>query len=316
MADALALVVLVATGSAASTTPALVQAAQEALGPDTRVEVRETPAPPTDADALATEGAEHADAVVELVWGQPGSREATVRIHIARTGHWIDRTIAFELSDAEPERGRTLGFAVASMLPESFPHRRERAIAPASSPGPTHPFRTSAASFDLLAIGSTGVGGDASGLGGEVGAQWFPIELVSLRLGAGVRGGSIDAVQGRTLTLLVSAGAVVSPWRVTPARPFGMAMRADFLIISQSVTRVTSGFESPSRVLPGVDLVVDASWMFAPGVEGIVGLGGEEAFGPTSLALKNSMQNVATITEVANIPEFRVVGEAGLRVGF
>jgi len=93
-------------------------ATHDALG-GALVEVRETRGLPDDETAVAIETSAHADAVVELGWADPRHRQANLRLHIASGGRWIERVIHFKPSDAQAERGRTLGFAVASMLPEA-----------------------------------------------------------------------------------------------------------------------------------------------------------------------------------------------------
>ena len=119
MGGAVTLIVLVAAGAASDpTTVAMRGATHDALG-GALVEVRETRGLPDDETAVAIETSAHADAVVELGWADPHHRQANLRLHIASGGRWIERVIHFKPSDAQAERGRTLGFAVASMLPEA-----------------------------------------------------------------------------------------------------------------------------------------------------------------------------------------------------
>jgi hypothetical protein len=121
MADAATLIVLVAAGEAAdATTRAMARATREALGPVAHVIVRETAGEPGDADVAAVEHSDNPDAVVELSWigvRESRHRQASVRMHL-RTGRWVDRWITFRPTDADGERGRTVGFAIASILPE------------------------------------------------------------------------------------------------------------------------------------------------------------------------------------------------------
>ncbi len=136
MADAATLIVLVAAAEATDpTTHAMARATRDALGPTARVIVRETPGDPGDADAIAAERAENADAVVELSWvasREGRHRQASVRVHL-RGGRWIDRWITFRPTDADAERGRTLGFAIASILPDAS------SGAAHAAPGPSPP---------------------------------------------------------------------------------------------------------------------------------------------------------------------------------
>ncbi len=119
MADPVTLVILVAVGEAASpAATAMTQGAHDAFA-GTVTEVRETPTVPTDSDALSTEGTSRPDAVAELIWRDADHRRATLRVHLRQSRRWIERSFTFAATDPAAERGRTLGFAVASILPEA-----------------------------------------------------------------------------------------------------------------------------------------------------------------------------------------------------
>jgi hypothetical protein len=337
MADSLTLIVLVATGWTPAGTEALLRAAHESLGPETHIDLREVAGGPTDAQALRVERGEHADAVVELGWKDRNRRQATLRVHVARGRRWIDRPLAFEPFDVEVERGRTLGYAMAAILPEPFPHHIDAQAAaaqsepappaPAPSPAPpgkpapdtkaeqaASPARTglappqgAAAAIDVIGLGAIGIAGDAAAVGGAAAAHWFFLRPFSLRLGAGVKGGSIDIVGGRTLTPFLSAGLAVHPRRATLARPFGLSIRADFLALNQRLTQPSSSTEKQDLFF-GMDAVVDASWMFVQGTEVLVGTGVEGVFSPVRVTVDG--QSVTTI------PQFRVTAEVGFRFSF
>jgi hypothetical protein len=118
MADLVTLVIVLAAGEAASpTASAMAQGARDAFA-GVVAEVQESPTVPTDADALAVEGQSHPDAVAELIWHDADRRHATLRVHLRQSRRWIERSFVFGASDPTFERGRTLGFAVASILPE------------------------------------------------------------------------------------------------------------------------------------------------------------------------------------------------------
>ncbi|HEX4628751.1 MAG TPA: hypothetical protein VH137_08170, partial [Gemmatimonadales bacterium] len=144
MTDPLALIVLVAAGEASNpTTIAMARATGDALG-GVPVEVREIPGQPTDADALAAEKQSRADAVVELIWEDAERRRVTLRVHLVASQRWVERSIGFMPSDPAAERGRTLGFAAASIVPETTRGREEPAnpsppapTTPSGSPGPS-----------------------------------------------------------------------------------------------------------------------------------------------------------------------------------
>src|SRR5258707_12814606 len=167
MGDPVTLVILLAAGEAASpTASAMAQGARDAFA-GTVAEVRETPGAPTDADALAAEGASRPDAVAELVWRDPDHRHATLRVHLRQNHRWIERSFTFAASDPAPERGRTLGFAVASILPEvaAAAPATATAMAPASTAtaSATAPGSTPAyASASAPTPGSTTASGTAT----------------------------------------------------------------------------------------------------------------------------------------------------------
>jgi hypothetical protein len=140
MAGALTLIILVAVGDGSGgTARSMLRATRGALGLLSHVELREVRDPASDAQAVAAEQRAHADAVVELTWVDPAHHAARVRVHLARTGRWVDRTIGFQASDVEAERGRTIGFAVASMFPEELAPAEPEPPAPVPSPPPAPP---------------------------------------------------------------------------------------------------------------------------------------------------------------------------------
>lgn len=354
MADPLTILLFVASGEGSdATTRAMARATHEALGPRATVEVRETPEELSDDEAVIAEQLAHADVVVDLTWSDPGHRNATVRVHLARSGRWIGRSIGFMPSDASTERGRTIGFAVVSMLPEAVsppsiasPSATSATPGPsappvaggvtglAPAPAPDRPFRRSesppplqpssmpAFALDLFGLAAWGIGSDGGdGGGGGVALHWFPLEPVSLRLGGSIRGGSIASiVQSSTLTSTVSAGIGWHPLRPTSSRAFGVSVRADYLVLYQSLQyqapRTADAFGgngvTKSAWLSGMDGVVDVACLLAPTVEGVLGVGLEDVFGLTYVVLHQGAQGPQTTT----IPTLRFIAQVGVRVGF
>jgi hypothetical protein len=331
MADPVTLFILVAAGERPDLTRAMAGATHDALGSSAVVVVREVPEP-NDTEALATERSENADAVVELSWTDARHEQASVKMHIARDRKWVERSIGFLRLDADAERGRTLGFTIASIVPQAAIATPMPAPAPASAPAPvpaSAPAPAPAASpapipqnvavpstaaprpdfaLDVLGMGEIADGADWSA-GGGAAAQWFPIRNLSVRLAGGVRAGSIDAAHATTLTLFASGGMAFHPWRTSLAHPFGASFRAEFLFVDESVTH--SGkllrLGSPGPGLPGLALGADGSWRFASNVELVVGIGIEDLFHPTHVEVRGAL--LATIA-------FSAVGETGLRIDF
>jgi hypothetical protein len=370
MSAPITLILLVAAGSGSDpTTHTMVATTRDALGPSARVAVRETRSEPSDAEALAVEQSDRANAVVEVAWGDSRHRQAKLRMHVARNDRWIDRLIAFRPSDVDSERGRTIGFAIASILPEAPIEGSESNASTASappagaSPGSTSTPEAEAETpkpppaelpapatvgslppstpssppesqitvndaatvaakdansvatmrpllaVDVLAMG-LGIGGDAEGFGGGAALLWFFQRPFSLRVGGGIRGGNVRAAHATTLTASVSVGTVFHAWRSTGSRPFGGSLRVDCLLLEQAMTHFVPGGSNQSRdqLRPGLDVFADGSWRLAPDVEAILGLGLEEVFVPTYVALQGA--------RVATLPALRAGAEAGLRLRF
>ncbi len=131
---------------------------------------------------------------------------------------------------------------------------------------------------------------------------------LSFRLGLGGLGGTISEADATTLYLLGMAGLAVHPLRARAGRPFGLALRVDYVAMRQSISWL-AGNEGDSRWLSGVDGVVEGDWLFAPDVEVVLGLGLADLFAPTYVEVPKGVPK-------ATIPPLRALGEAGFRLRF
>lgn len=118
-------------------TPAVARATRDALGSGTDVVVRQLEKLPSDGDAVSLAAQAHADAVVEVSWSLPDHLHTTIRMQRTGTARWMDRDIGFRDVDEPDERSRTVGFAIASMLPEYA--ARAEAAAPLVTPAAEAP---------------------------------------------------------------------------------------------------------------------------------------------------------------------------------
>jgi hypothetical protein len=349
MGAPLTIVILVAAGGASEpATLAIERATSEALGRDARVIVRESTGPPSDGEALAVAEEANGGAVVEVAWGERGHRVATLRLHLAGRPRWTDRTIGFRAADADSERGRTLGFALASMLPE--PNASLDAPFPAPAPAPTPasapmlasaptpapaPTLASAATpatastfaiveivppwrsdgdlrwaVDLFGLGATALGGQVQSAGGGAALETFLFSLLSVRIGGAVRAGELGSARARTLILLASAGLALHPWR-RQSHVFGAALRVDYVMMNQSVTPFSAtgaDLSTRARLLSGVDALVETEWRLGEGTDLLAGAGIEEMLATTYVDLNGH--------RVATVPGTNFVAEAGLRLRF
>jgi hypothetical protein len=343
MGAPLTIVILVAAGGASEpATLAIERTTSEALGRDARVIVRESAGPPSDGEALAVAEEANGGAVVEVTWGDQGHRVATLRLHLAGRPRWTDRTIGFRAADADSERGRTIGFTLASMLPEPnasldapFPatapartpaSARTPATAPAlastASPATAStiaivelgPPRTSDGDLrwavDLFGVGATDLGGQVQSAGGGAALETFVFSVLSVRIGGAVRAGELGSASAGTLLLLASAGLALHPWR-RPSHVFGAALRVDYVMMNQSVTHFSATGADRStraRLLSGFDALVETEWRLGERTDLLAGAGIEEMLATTYVDLNGH--------RMATVPGTNFVGEAGLRLRF
>jgi hypothetical protein len=309
------LAVVVAAGEGQSpATMAMTAAATEALGAAAVVRLHEA-TPLSDAQALRVEELEQARAVVQLGWGDSARLRARLRMHAARTDRWIDREIVFVPADTVAERGRTLGFTIASMLPEADPTVQlspPAVVEPRGPPAPEPPLGRRA--IGLLAMGGGGLGGGAGGFGGVLDVESLVGDSFALCFTAGARWGSLPEIGGSELTAFVGAGGAWWPLAPTPTRHLGIALRAELLGLYQSVShqRPAGATEWKGQALPGADLELEGSWRLGRSLELVLGGGAEVAFGTIDVSVVPAPAGGGTAT----IPVLRAVANAGIRMRF
>jgi hypothetical protein len=127
LSPALLVVFVTSPARVEPTTVPFERAAREVLGPSAELRVEGVPSLLSDADAL--QRAALADGVVELRWNA-ARQTAVLHCYIASEQLWVDRTIRFDPADRDPDRGRMLGFAVASMFIDAPRFVQARAAEP------------------------------------------------------------------------------------------------------------------------------------------------------------------------------------------
>ena len=330
MSAAIVLAIVVATQNVDDqATEAMRGTAAEAIGGEDSVVVREVEVP-SDAEALRIERTVHARNVAEVVWLDTAHTRARVRVHVSDTGRWTERSITFSAVDTPVERGRALGFAVTSMLPEEAlsarPHRPlPRPESPPAAPAETESPEDLRTALRLGGIGSVGLGGIARGIGGSIAGEFFVSREVSLRIGFGGRSGSVPALSGTDLAGYAGVGG--SFWPLPPGhnRRVAVGVRADALALYHSVStnRPTADIVArrQSKWLPGIDVLGEIALSLLPALEIIGSLGVEVAFGSTPLAntvtvIDEAGGETSTTTPAGKVPVFRGVAEAGIRLSF
>jgi hypothetical protein len=311
MSAAVVLAIIVVGDEGRSTaTEAMRLAADEALGAEDLVAVREADVL-SDREALRAERSLGAIAAVQVTWIEPARTEVRVRLHIAKTNRWIDRVIRFDEADTLIERGRTLGFAVTSMLPEeTLAAHRPRSRAPPEQSESADQSSLPVHAVGLVAIGGAGVDGIAGGVGAAASGEVFVARVVSLRAGVGARDGALPAVMGTDLAAYARAGASLWPLPPTSTGRAVLGVRLDVLALHHGLSGKSPGGLQLRRGkwLGGMDLILELGWRATRTLEVTAGLGAEVAFGVTDVLLGDSV--------VATLPLLRGIGEAGIRLWF
>lgn len=306
--------------------PAIVRATREALGANTEIVSKRFDALPSDAEVVALGADVHADAVVEVTWSLPDHLRTTIRMERTKTGQWFDREVGFRPNDDPVERSRTVGFTIASMLPEGSarteapPPKPEEPLPPAPVAVPVHETAHDAVapreerlhhdnSISAAALVAFGVGDGGGGFGAVLDYRRGLVDVLSLRFGLGARVG-----QGGPpgLTTRGFSGAVGLAWDAfsTQNGRGRLGLRLDALFALAQFEHLSAGGATATRYkfLPGADLLAEASYFFTPGAAVVVAGGAEALFGETDVLVAGE--------PVAAFEPVHPVVELGLRAGF
>jgi hypothetical protein len=324
--SALIVVIFVAVGEANHpATRGAASAARELLGAEHEVQVREMDRVPDDARASAIGTDLHASAVVELAWEQQNHEQVQIRFHVEPRPGFSDRFIRFANTDELAERGRTVGYAIASTV--AGPREPTRAPEASPSAGRSSPERTPIAAMvpstpaprtrathgaiDAAASVATGLEGPAGGWGGSLSGRWYVAPAFALRAVASARSGQVGLAQATSLFLHAGAGIAWVPITANAERPFELGTRLDGLLLREQLTHFSSDDIEPvpaMRWLPGADLALEGTWFFSASAGLLASFGAELAFGHTDVTLHQQI--------VTTIPPLRLVFQTGVRAAF
>jgi hypothetical protein len=305
----LVITLLVAAGQGdAADTGAMLQALVEALG-DVRAAAREVEGPLGDEAMLAAERDTASDVVAAVTWAGPAKLEARVRLHVRASDRWVERGLTFAASDDLRERGRTLGFTMASMLPDRAPPPRAAQPPPAAiATPPAPPAPPPRLALDLMVMGSLGLGGNADALGGAFAVRRALAPWLSVRGELMGRTGVVQAAEATSLALHLAAGVAVSPLGNPATRRAGLEVRADLAVLYESLGHLSPDDidrDRQARLVPGGDLVIEGSVRVLGSAAVVLGVGAEVAFGRTDVFVHER--------KVAELPPLRLVSSLGLR---
>ncbi len=314
----------------------MLRAAHEALGNAADVRVVER------ASAGATPPLHDHQAEVSVEWDEI---DANALLHWRDEERSVVRRVTFTSADAPAERGRTLGFVLASMLPERAPG--EVVQPPPPPPPPPSPLPPRGAgqagstggaeepgssggseaesnarraipeewtgaieAVGTLAFG-VGAGEPQAAFGGGAAGLWFPSPRWALRVGLDARTGRIVDAQTDTFWTSLSVGVGWSFVQARGAVGVDLGLRVDAGIARQALTHFSSDDLTPVEQvvwMPVADSMLEVRFRLTPGLA-IVAVGGAElAFTATDIYVHGQLR--ATLARV------RVVTSLGISAGF
>ncbi len=310
-------------------TSAFEQAARRVLGSEANLKFEVVASDPPDPESVAR--ATGVDGVVELSF-TPEENKARVHCYVAKEQRWLDREISFGESRASVqsetvERGRLLGFAVASMFsgeakaepaasPPAAAPSKPAVAPPAPAPRPDSEPRSPAQglphgtrSIEFAGIASSGVEGNAAGLGASAALRFLWTGPLWARLFVAGRTGNIPLAQASTRTALFGAGLALA---LLPERqPFELGARLDAFASYFEASHLSEDDVDPdrrSRWLPGGDLLAEGGVRVAGAAGVLLAAGVEATLGKTDIYTHGR--------QVAVVPPFRAVAELGFRTRF
>lgn len=310
--DAALLVLLLQRGELPpATADAMLASARAVLGASATVDLVQLDAV-DDSVAIREASARHATVVVEL---RVDENRVHVRVLLVADNRWTDRDIGFSDRDRPEERGRTLGFAAASMMPD-LP--ATVVVPPVPPTPPAHPEQPPVVppprrwygSVDAMGVGAVGLGGVGGGWGAILAGVIQPKAPWGLRLAVSPRFGEIVAAKANTITVVTSLGVAL---QVGAPRPwtFGFGARLDVLAAYVEVSHFSPDDVVPdrqSRWIAGFDAAVEGTLRLAPNLGFVLALGIEGFFGSTDVYVRG--QPAATMSPL------RLLGEGGIRARF
>ncbi len=311
---------------------ALQQATLRVLGDESSVRTELAPTNPSDAEIGSS--ARDVDGVVELSFSPDGGK-ARLHCYVAHEQRWLDREIGFGASLGSMrseinERGRLLGFAIATMYagdPNDSEHEvaNPTPAAPAAAPSAAAVMPLPASSHgeappaaagpnaryvaEFAAIASSGLSGPASGLGASAAFRFGLKGPIWARLFVAGRSGDIPEAQASSRTALMGGGLALAVLPESSA--FELGARFDAFASYFDVTHLSEDDVVPdrrSRWQAGADLLAEGGYRFTPAVGAFLGLGLEGILGETAIYTHH--------TRVAVVPPLRATAELGFRTRF
>jgi uncharacterized Zn-binding protein involved in type VI secretion len=159
--------------------------------------------------------------VVELSWESESG--AHLHCYVPASRRWIDRSVTFGSDDPPVERGRTLGFLVASIFVEE-PRRERSTPAPKPPPpvAPKAPATRAGAAAAMTVVGP----GDGTSFGGRVVFDYRVLPSLRIGIAGEARFGTIPSAQATSRFLAVGGQVTWEAWQPRPHSYVGPSLAA------------------------------------------------------------------------------------------
>jgi hypothetical protein len=294
----------------------------DSLGRDARVLVEDRVSAPNDGEAATTVDRVRASAVAEVSWTDGTHTHARLHVYLAADRTWYDRDLAFDAVDAADERERAVGLLVGAMIREAVLESPPPATSPAVRTTPPRvesssparppdvverppPARPSRFAVDVGAMAMGGIDGDAGALGPSLSAHTNVLDPLSVHVSGAFGFGTIAAANATTTTTRIAAGG---HWLLfTLARDLSFFVGVEALAVHHAVRRADPAADR-DRWLGGGHADLGLGWRVSSVLEPFARGGVDAVAGKTPITVGGQT--------LAQIPPFRAVGEAGLRLHF
>src|SRR5581483_604065 len=153
--------------------------------------------------------------------------------------------------------------------------------------------------LDAAAEGGLAIGGSGSGAGGALGLRWQALRRVGLRLGVAGRFGQIGQAHATMMTFSAAGGVIASVLEPRPDRRLALALRADALLLYETLSHFSSDNDQPvrqGRLVPGATVMAELRWSLGTAAALLLAAGPEVVFGTTRVFVHDA--EVTTLAPV------------------
>jgi len=212
-------------------------AAHDVLGRDCVVQVRSLH---QEGEFPEAEALPDTANMAKVTWTSPLHQVANVQVYLPSNRRWVRRAVSFGPEDPQVEKGRTLGFLIASILvdaglvPSAKRPSPKRSLPPSVPLEPTPEVRHREELWELSAAAEGATSGGLLTWGAWASGHRWMSPRIALGLGASGRYGSLPAAQASMLVVNLSAATMVRFWRPSAASWLGVVAQAGVTRLSVS----------------------------------------------------------------------------------